>query len=73
MRFHRALGPGMASPVTSRVSYMVGLRPHTTWAPQKVAFWKGNPLILGNSRLVKCYNLARMMMFPFEHSRAILV
>ena len=27
--------------------------------PQKVAFWKGNPLISGKSRLVKYYNLAR--------------
>ena len=42
MRFHRALGPGMASPVTSRVSYMVGvfgcedLNSHDL-GPQKVA------------------------------------
>ena len=27
--------------------------------PQKVAFWKGNPLISGKSRVVKFYNLAR--------------
>ena len=34
-------------------------RPHTTDFPQKVAFWKGHPLISGKIRLVKYYNLAR--------------
>ena len=29
--------------------------------PQKVAFWKGHPLISGKSRLVKYFNLARWM------------
>ena len=29
--------------------------------PQKVAFWKGNPLISAKSRLVKYYNLARLV------------
>ncbi len=28
-------------------------------SPQKVAFWKGNPLISGKSRLANYYNLAR--------------
>ncbi len=32
---------------------------HTTDFPQKVAVWKGNPLISGKSRLVNYYNLAR--------------
>ncbi len=32
----------------------------TTIFFQKVAFWKGNPLISGKSRLVKYYNLARL-------------
>ena len=34
--------------------------PHTTDFPQTVAFWKGNPLISGKSRLVKYSNLARI-------------
>ncbi len=39
---------------------------------QKVAFWKGNPLISGKSRLVKYYDLARLFQgffgtsLPFE-------
>ena len=41
------------------VSGQISSRPHTTDFPQKVAFWKGNPLISGKSRLVKYYNLAR--------------
>ena len=39
-------------------------RPHPTDFPQKVAFWKGHPLISGKSRLVKKYNLARS--FPSQ-------
>ena len=35
-------------------------RPHTT-SHQKVAVWKGIPLISGKSRLVKYYNLARYL------------
>ena len=37
--------------------------------PQKVAFWKGNPLISGKSRLVKYYNLARDYSQGFVHPR----
>ena len=37
-----------------------GARGHQL-GPQKVAEVWGNPLISGKSRLVKCYNLARMM------------
>ena len=33
----------------------------TDLGPQKVAFWKGNPLISGKSRLVKYYNLGRFV------------
>ena len=34
-------------------SDQISSRPHTTDFPQNVAFWKGNPLISGKSRLVK--------------------
>ena len=34
-----------------------------TSPPEKVAFWKGFPLISGKSRLMKYYNLARRMVF----------
>ena len=34
-------------------------RPHPKWW-----FSKGNPLILGKSRLVKCYNLTRFTWYP---------
>ena len=30
---------------------------NTTDFPEKVAFWKGNPLLSGKSRFVKYYNL----------------
>ena len=33
------------------------------FSPQKVAFWKGNPLISGKCRLVKYYNLARLLVW----------
>ena len=52
----------------------MGILVYTLWSnysdltqpicPQKVAFWKGNPLISGKSRLVKYYNLAR---YPYHH------
>ena len=47
----------------------ISSRPHTTDFPQKVAFWKGNSLISGKSRLVKYYNLARIEQL-FVHSGA---
>ena len=43
----------MAGQISSRV-------PHTgPENPQKVANWRGNPIISGKSRLVTYYNLAR--------------
>ena len=43
---------------------------NTTDFPPKVAFWKGNPLISGKSRLVKYYNLARCMVYLPSRERS---
>ena len=41
----------------SNIFGQISSRPHTTDFPQKVANWKGNPLISGKSRLVKYYSI----------------
>ncbi len=43
------------------VSGQISSRPHTTDFPQMVVNCKGNPLISGKPRLVKYYNLPRII------------